>query len=180
MPKPFGLIASLCLAAAAVPAAAAPGKAPATALIPGAKVYDNAGEEVGTIAKVAGDKVAVVIDGNGLVVPRDALVQGKKGPALQAPKAKILAVLHQAEKDAAAVDGALKPGAAVRTADGKDVLGKVKSVSPQGAVLATSEGNITMPRAAFFLSDKGLAVKVTKEGFAQGVKAAKARQAEGR
>src|SRR3546814_7044128 len=83
-------------------------------------------------------------------------------------------------KDAAAVEVALKPGAEVRTADGADVLGKVASVNPQGAVLATSEGNITMPRAAFFLSGKGLAVKVTKEGFAEGVKAAKKRQAEGR
>lgn len=180
MPKPLGLLASLGLAVAAVPAAAAQNPAPATALTPGAKVYDNAGEEVGTIAKVSGDKVAVVIDGNGLVVPKDAFVDGKKGPSLKAPKAKILAVLHQAEKDAAAVEGALKPGAEVRTADGADVLGTVKSVNPQGAVLATSEGNITMPRAAFFLSGKGLAVKVTKEGFAQGVKAAKKRQAEGR
>src|SRR3546814_12406354 len=53
MPKPLGLLASLCLAAAAVPVAAAQNPAPATALIPGAKVYDNDGEEVGTIAKVA-------------------------------------------------------------------------------------------------------------------------------
>lgn len=176
MPKPFGLLASLCLVAVAPATAMAQGAAPAAALTPGAKVYDNAGEEVGTIAKVAGDKVAVSIDGNGLVVPKDALVDGPKGPALQAPKAKILAVLEQAEKDAAAVEGALKPGAAVHSADGKDVLGTVKSVSPQGALLTTGQGDITMPRSAFFLSDKGLAVKVTKQGFVEGMKAAKARQ----
>src|SRR3546814_8490689 len=42
----------------------------------------------------------------------------KKGPALKAPKAKIFAVLKEAEADAAAVEGALKPGAEVRSADG--------------------------------------------------------------
>src|SRR3546814_7668466 len=70
---------------------------------------------VGQIVKVAGDKVAVAIDGNGLVVPKAAFLKGKKGPALKAPKAKILAVLKEAEADAAAVDGALKPGAEVRS-----------------------------------------------------------------
>src|SRR3546814_17369866 len=73
---------------------------------------------VGQIVKVSGDKVAVAIDGNGLVVPKDAFMKGKKGPALKAPKAKILAVLKEAEADAAAVDGALKPGAAVSSAAG--------------------------------------------------------------
>ncbi len=182
MPKPLGLLASLCLAAAgtlaAAPAALAQDAAVPT-LTPGAKVYDNAGEEVGTIAKVAGDKVAVSIDGNGLVVPKDAFAQGDKGPALKAPKAKILAVLHEAEKDAAAVEGALKPGVEVRSADGKDVLATVKEVQPQGALLATEAGTITMPRAAFFVSDKGLAMKVTKQQFAEGIKAAKAQQKKG-
>ena len=79
MTKPLGLAALLCLTAAALPlapaAAAQSGTAvPATALTPGTKVYDSAGEPVGTVAKVSGDKIAVAIDGNGLVVPRDAFV----------------------------------------------------------------------------------------------------------
>src|SRR3546814_14307829 len=93
----------------------------------------------------------------------------KKGPALKAPKAKIFAGLKEAEADAAAVEGALKPGAEVLSADGAGVIGKVKAMTPQGAVLTTGEGNMTMPRAAFFLSDKGLAVKVTKAQFVAGV-----------
>ncbi|PAL23647.1 hypothetical protein [Sphingopyxis sp. GW247-27LB] len=182
MTKTPGLAALLCLTAAtlsAAPALAAQEGAsvPATALTPGAKVYDSAGEQVGTVAKVAGDKVAVAIDGNGLVVPRAAFVQTDKGPALKATKAKILAVLHEAERDAAAVEAALKVGAEVRSADGAAVLGKIKALTPQGAVMSTGEGDITMPRAAFFLAKSGLAVKVTAAQFAEGVK--KARKAGG-
>jgi hypothetical protein len=178
MTKPLGLAALLCLTAAALPlapaAAAQSGTAvPATALTPGTKVYDSAGEPVGTVAKVSGDKIAVAIDGNGLVVPRDAFVQTDKGPALKATKAKILAVLNEAERDAEAVEAALKVGAEVRSADGAAVLGKVKAVTPQGAVMSTEQGDITMPRAAFFLSKSGLAAKVTAKQFADGVKQAR-------
>lgn len=182
MPKIYSPIAALCLATA-IPLAASPARAqdaaPATSLVAGAKVYDQNGEEVGQIAKVSGDRVAVSIDGNGLVVPKTAFVKGAKGPALKAPKAKIVAVLRQAEADAVAIDGVLKPGAEVRSADGAAVLAKVTAVAPQGAVLATREGNITMPRAAFFLSDKGLAMKVNETQFLEGVKAARAQKKGG-
>src|SRR3546814_4487607 len=111
MPQPPGLLAALCLFGAtlsAAPAARAQEAAGAASLTPGTKVYGQDGQEVGQIVKVAGDKVAVAIDGNGLVVPKAAFLKGKKGPALKAPKAKILAVLKEAEADAAAVDGALR------------------------------------------------------------------------
>jgi hypothetical protein len=150
--------------------------APASSLVAGATVYDENDEVVGKIAKVTGDRVAVSIDGNGLGLPRQAFVKGAKGPALKATKAKILAVLRQAEANAAAVGGALKPGAAVRSADGAVVLGKVTSVTPQGAVLTTNEGNITMPRAAFFLSKNGLAVRLSEKQFLAGVRAARAQK----
>jgi hypothetical protein len=182
MSKSFGQIAALCLAGAALiagSAASAQEAAPAASLTVGTKVYDQNGEEVGRIAKISGDRVAVSIDGNGLVVPKGAFVKGGKGPALKAPKAKIVAVLRQAEADATAVDGALKPGAEVRSADGAAVLGKVAALAPQGAVLSTREGNITMPRAAFFLSAKGLAVKVNEKQFLEGVKAARAQKKGG-
>jgi len=178
MPKPSGLLAALCLAGAAlsVTAVAQAEVAPAASLTVGTKIYDQDGQEIGQIVKVANDRVAVAIDGSALVVPKDAFLKTDKGPALQAPKEKIVAVLKEAEADAAAVDGALKPGADVRSADGAAVLGKVKEVVPQGAVLATSEGNITMPRAAFFLSGKGLAVKVNEKQFIEGVKTARAQK----
>jgi len=177
MPKLSGLLAALFLAGTALSAApAAHGQevAPAASLTPGTKVYDQDGEVIGQIVRVMGDKVAVAIDGNGLVVPKDAFLKTKKGPALKASKEKILAVLREAETDAAAVDGALRPGAEVRSADGTSVIGKVKSLVPQGAVLTTREGNITMPRAAFFLSKQGLAVKVNEKAFLDGVKGARA------
>ncbi|GGJ41941.1 hypothetical protein CDQ92_07900 [Sphingopyxis bauzanensis] len=172
-------IAALLLAGATPftgSAALAQEPAPASSLVAGATVYDVNGEEVGKIAKVTGDRVAVSIDGNGLGLPRQAFVQGAKGPALKATKVKILSVLRQAEANAAAVGGALKPGAAVRSADGAVVLGKITSVTPQGALLTTNEGNITMPRAAFFLSKNGLAVKLSEKQFLDGVKAARAQK----
>lgn len=182
MPRLFGPIGALCLASA-IPLAAANAQAqdaaPAASLVIGAKVYDQNGEEVGQIAKVSGDRVAVSIYGNGLVVPKKSFVKGAKGPALSAPKAKIIAVLRQAEADAAAVDGALKPGVEVRSANGAAVLGKVTAIAPQGAVLATREGNITMPRAAFFLSENGLALKVDETQFLAGVRAARAQKKGG-
>ena len=178
MLKPY-VLAAIYFAGAvcANPAALAQEGASAPILTVGAKVYDQAGEEVGRIVKVEGDKVAVAIDGNGLVVPKDAFLKSKKGPGLKAPKEKILAVLREAEADVAAIDGALKPGAEVRSADGAAV-GKVKAIAPQGAVLTTSDGNITMPRAAFFLSKKGLAVKVNQKEFVEGVRAARAQTKE--
>ena len=182
MPKLFVQLAALyvaIMAPLATPTALAQEAAPSASLVAGAKVYDQNGEEVGQIAKVSGDRVAVSIDGNGLVVSKNAFVKSAKGPALKAPKAKIIAVLRQAETDAAAVDGALKPGAEVRSADGAAVLGKVTSIAAQGAVLATKEGNITMPRAAFFLSDKGLAVKANEAQFLSGVRAARAQKKGG-
>ena len=131
MTRVFGLALSLCAAIFAGSPAQAVQKSSAVAaseLTPGTKVYDVDGKEVGTVAKVSGDKIAVAIEGNGLIVPRAAFVRTDKGPALKATKAKIFAVLHEAERDAAAVDAALKVGAEVRSADGAAVLGKIKDI----------------------------------------------------
>src|SRR3546814_18242209 len=92
----------------------------------------------------------------------------KKGPALKAPKAKIFAVLKEAEADAAADEGSLKPGAEARSADGAGVIGKVTALTPHCAVLTTGEGNIPMPLAALLISDQGSAVNVTQELFVAG------------
>src|SRR3546814_5736753 len=81
--------------ACALPISRAQEAAVAASLTPGTKVHGQDGQEVGQIVKVAGDKVAVAIDGNELVVPKAAFLKGKKGPALKAPKAKILAVLKE-------------------------------------------------------------------------------------
>src|SRR3546814_17826674 len=80
MSKPSGLLAALCLLGvtlSAGQAARAQEAAPAASLTPGTKVYDQDGQEVGQIVKVSGDKVAVAIDGNGLVVPKDAFKIGR-------------------------------------------------------------------------------------------------------
>ena len=108
MKKPFGFIASLCLAGAAVhgaPALAtqgnpAPTAAPAATLTPGTKVRDSAGEVVGTIMQVEGGRVAVAVGNNGIVVPANAFMQTDNGPALSVTKAQLVASVQQASSAA--------------------------------------------------------------------------------
>src|SRR3546814_18009142 len=112
MPKASGNLAALCLDGAALsvaPAVQAQGAARSASLTPGTKVYDQDGQEIGQIVKVEGDKVAVAVNGSGLVVSKSAFLMTKKGPALKEPNAKIFAVLKEAEAEQAAVEGAVQP-----------------------------------------------------------------------
>lgn len=184
MKKPFGFVATLC-ALGAVPMAGSTALAqqpaavqPVTSIAPGAKVYDNAGQQVGTVAQVAGDKVAVAVGNNGIVVPLQALVQTEKGPALNASKAKIVASVEQSVKEnAAALNTALKVGAEVRSAGGSKVLGTVKQVGANTATLATAAGDVKMPRNVLFVSKAGLAANLTAGQFDEAVRNSQASSA---
>ncbi|MDR7062459.1 MULTISPECIES: hypothetical protein [unclassified Sphingopyxis] len=177
MEKPFGFVATLC-ALGAVPIAAASALAqqsasmqPVASIAPGAKVYDNAGQQVGTVAQIAGDKVAVAVGNNGIVVPLQALVQTEKGPALNASKAEILASVEQSVKEnAAALNSALKAGAEVHSAGGSKVLGTVKQVGDNSATLATTAGDVKIPRNLLFVSKAGLATNLTAGQFEEAVR----------
>lgn len=190
MTKPFGFIASLCLAGAAFHAApvlaaqdnpapapaptAAPSAAPAATLTPGTKVHDAAGEVVGTIVQVEGGRVAVAVGNNGIVVPANAFMQTNKGPALNVPKAELVASVQKAARDnAAALDKELKVGANVSSAGGNSVLGQVKAVNTDSAVLATGKGDVTMPRSMLFATKTGLAANMSGKQFAAAVAQAK-------
>ncbi|OHD05815.1 hypothetical protein [Sphingopyxis sp. RIFCSPHIGHO2_12_FULL_65_19] len=182
MKKPFGFIALLCLAGTAVygaPVLAAPGNpaptaAPASMLTPGTKVHDSAGEVVGTIVQVEGGRVAVAVGNNGIVVPANAFVQTGKGPALNVTKAELVASVQQAaQKNAAALDKELKVGANVSSAGGNSVLGQVKAVNADAAVLATGKGDVTLPRSMLFATKTGLAANLSGKQFAAAVAKAK-------
>lgn len=186
MKKPFGFIASLCLAGAAVYAvpvlatqenpapAPAPTAAPAATLTPGTKVLDSAGEVVGTIVQAEGGRVAVAVGNNGIVVPAGAFVQTNKGPALNVTKAKLVAsVAAAAKENAAALNKELKVGANVSSAGGNAVLGQVKAVADDSAVLATGQGDVTLPRSVLFATKTGLAANMSADQFAAAVAKAK-------
>ncbi len=182
MKKPFGFIASLCLAGAAVhgaPALAtqgnpAPTAAPAATLTPGTKVRDSAGEVVGTIMQVEGGRVAVAVGNNGIVVPANAFMQTDNGPALNVTKAQLVASVQQAaQENAAALDKELKVGANVSSAGGNSVLGQVKAVNADSAVLATGTGDVTLPRSLLFATKTGLAANLSGKQFAAAVAKAK-------
>src|SRR3546814_10828154 len=90
MPKSSGILAALCLVSATLsvgpPAQAqaqAQDAARSASLVPGTKVYDQDGQEIGQIVKVEGDKVAIAVNGSGLVVAKSAFLMSKKGPALR-------------------------------------------------------------------------------------------------
>lgn len=184
MKKPFGFIASLCLAGAAFHAgpvlatqenpapAPAPAAAPAATLTPGTKVLDSAGEVVGTIVQAEGGRVAVAVGNNGIVVPANAFIQTNKGPALNVTKAKLVASVA-AKENAAALDKELKVGANVSSAGGNNVLGQVKAVADDSAVLATGQGDVTLPRSVLFATKTGLAANMSAEQFAAAVAKAK-------
>ncbi|MBW8296010.1 hypothetical protein [Sphingopyxis sp.] len=185
MKKPFGFIASLCLAGAVVYAGPAlavqanpaptPAPAPAASLTTGTNVHDSAGEVVGKIAQVEGGKVAVAVGDRGIVVPANAFVQTPKGPALNVTKAKLLASVAQAARENdAAVGAALKVGADVRSAGGSAVLGQVKAVAADSALLTTGAGDVTVPRSVLFVSNAGLATTLSAQQFATAVAQSKA------
>ncbi|QDX26131.1 hypothetical protein FPZ54_08920 [Sphingomonas suaedae] len=184
MKKPLGFIAALCAAAAGpvfAPSTLAQesvAPAPLSSLVPGKKVYDNAGEQLGTVAHVDGDKVAVKVGNTGIVVPAGAFVQTDQGPALNVAKASLIQSVQQAAKEnAAALNFALKVGADVRSAGGSTVLGTVAEVGENSATLSTAEGPIKMRRDVLFVSKAGLAANLTAAQFAEAVRQSKAASA---
>lgn len=185
MKKPFGFVAALCaLGAIPMAASAALSPQPATAqpgasIAPGAAVYDNAGQQIGTVAQVSEDKVAVAVGNNGVVVPRQAFIQTEKGLALDVSKSELIAAVEKSARDnAAALDSALKAGAEVRSAGGSKVLGTVKRVGENSATLATATGDIKMPRNLLFASEAGLAAKLTAAQFDAAVRQSQAASAQ--
>src|SRR3546814_953800 len=77
MPKSSGILAALCLVGAALsvaPAVQAQEAARSASLAPGTKVYDQDGQEIGQIVKVEGDKIAIAVNGSGLVVSKSAFL----------------------------------------------------------------------------------------------------------
>lgn len=177
-----GFIATLSLGAAAVvatPAIAQDAAAATVELSAGTKVYDSEGAELGTVISAEGANVVVDLGaGKQVTLPGNAFGQLEKGPTIGATKAQVVAAVDQAEAGSEAkLTAALQPGADVRSAHGSAIVGQVKLVEADGVVLTTPNGDVKLPRSAFFVGQAGLATSFTAEEFAAAVAQATAASA---
>ena len=182
MRKYAGLFTSLTLGmalAAGAPALAQQAPAPAAAagvnLAPGTTVHDSEGQPIGPIASVEGGNVVVTVGDKPAALPATSFMQTDKGPAITLTLAQLNAALEQQN---AALDAqltaALQPGADIKGVNGNSVVGKLKSADAEGVVVASAQGDVRLPRKAFFVSPQGLATSFTAEQFAAAVAEAKA------
>lgn len=170
MRKYAGLFTSLALGmtfAASTPALAQ--QAPAAAgvnLAPGTTVYDSEGVAIGPIVSAEGGNVVVTVGDKPAALPANAFMQTDKGPAITLTLAQLNAALEQ---QAAALDAqltaALQPGTDIHSVQGKAVVGKVKSADAEGVIVATAQGDVRLPRKAFFVAAQGLTTSFTAEQF---------------
>lgn len=180
MRKYAGLFTSFTLGmalAAGAPALAqqAPAAAATVNLAPGTIVYDSEGKEIGPIASAEGGNVVVTVGDKPAALPANAFMQSEKGTAITLTLAQLQAALEQQN---AALDAqltaALLPGADIKGVNGTSVIGKVKSSDADGVVVTTAQGDVRLPRKAFFVSAQGLATSFTAAQFAAAVAEAKA------
>lgn len=175
MRKYAALLTSLALGAAiaGTPALAqsAPAAAPAgPTLTPGTTVYDSEGQTIGPIASSDGATVVVTVGDKPAALPASAFMQTDKGTAITLTLAQLTAALDQ---QAAAADAqltaALQPGADIKGVNGGSVVGKVKTADAQGVVVTTAQGDVRLPRNAFFVAAHGLSTSFSAEQFAAAV-----------
>ena len=174
----FATTLSLSLAAvAATPALAqeAPAAASTVKLDVGTTVYDSEGTAIGPIASNDGTNVVIDVSGKQVALPKTSFGQNAKGPVLGITVAQLTAgIEQQAAQAAAALDAALVPGAAINSAQGAAVVGTVKTADATGIVVTTPQGDVKLPKTAFFMSAKGLATSFTAEQFTAAIADAKA------
>lgn len=179
MRKYAGLFTSLSLGmalatGAPVMAQSAPAAAAGVNLSTGTIVYDSAGQEIGPIASIEGANVVVTVGDRPAALPSTSFMQTPKGPAITITLAQLNAALDQQAAAAdAQLSSALQPGADIKGVNGSAVVGKVKSADADGVVVATAQGDVRLPRKAFFVAAHGLATSFTAEQFAAAVAEAK-------
>lgn len=141
----------------------------------GATVYDSAGQEIGPITNIDGSNVTLTVSDKMVALPKTSFSQTDKGPAITLTREQLVSWLNeQVAASGAALDAAIVAGADIRSAKGAAIVGKVKSADANGVVVATAEGDMLLPKNAFFLSDQGLATSFTAEQFAAAIAEAKA------
>ncbi len=125
--------------AASAPAATAPAATAAPTV--GAKVYDTAGAEVGTVEKVDGANAVVFTGTKRATLPGTAFAKNDKGLVIAMTQAQLNAAVTAAEsKTAGAMDAALVADAPIKSKDGVAV-GTVQKVEGDNVTVALTDGN---------------------------------------
>lgn len=167
---------SLLLSCVTIPASAAQAQGTAATepkLAVGTMVYDSEGAEISPISRVDGANVVVTASGRAITLPASSFAMTDKGPAITITLVQLVAAVDKAAADqAAARDAAIQPGVEVHGVNGTAIIGKIKVADANGVVIATSSGDVKLPRNAFFVSPQGLATTFTAEQFALAVKEA--------
>jgi hypothetical protein len=169
--------AALALFATALPlqSAYAQEAASTTQVSVGNSVYDPDGELVGTVDSVNDSGAILNVDGKKVGLPLNAFVKGDKGLLIGAKAAELKASVEKQEAEAAAkLQAALVVGAEVRSVDGASVIATVKSIDGDAVILSSPDGDVGLPKSAFFMPAHGLSTAFTAEQFKQGVAQAKA------
>lgn len=163
-PAALALFAVPAMAQEAAPAAAA---APAQANVTtGATVYDTSGSVVGTIESVSGDLTVLATDAAKVSIPVSSYGAGEKGPVIAMTRDQINAQANAAvEQQKAAAEekkkSQLVSGATVKDPSG-GVVGTIKSVDAQFAIVDTEKVQVRLPLTAFAAGDTGPVIGLTK------------------
>lgn len=164
-PAMLALFAAPAMAqdAAAPAAAATPAK---TSVATGATVYDTSGNVVGTIEAVNGDMAVLATDQAKASIPLSSFGTGEKGPVLALTREQINSQAGAAAAEAKQAQEQKKMSQLVAGATVKDpsggVVGTIKSVDEQFAVVDTQKVQVRLPLTAFAAGDSGPVIGLTK------------------
>jgi hypothetical protein len=181
MKKQFAIAALAAVAlsplAAHAQAASAPAgqAAPAAGATPtvGAKVYDTAGGEVGTVEKVEGGNAVVYTGTKRATLPAAAFAKNDKGLVIAMTQAQLNSAVAAAEtKASGSLDAALVADAQVKSKDGS-VVGTIQKVEGDNVTIALTDGGpVTVTKQYLTAGAGGLALTMNAAEFKSAVAAA--------
>lgn len=152
-------------------AAATSAAQPAT-VTAGTTVYGSDGTLIGTVSRAEGNVILLDVDQRGVPIPSNAVTMGENGATINITKADLVAQFdQQVAAFEAQLDAAITAGAAVQTADGKE-LGTIRETSSEAVVVDGTGGPLTLPRKMMTLDNQGvLIVRATMDQIQQAISA---------
>ena len=143
--------------------------APAANLVAGAKVFDTAGDEVGTIVSVEGGTVVLDTGTHRASLAASSFATNSKGLLVGMTKSQLNAAIEDAAaKSAAALRAALIVGADIRSQDGV-VVGKVKEIQDTSVVVDRPSGAVGLPKGSFLVANGGLGISMTAKQLEEAI-----------
>jgi len=139
-------LTSIALATASIVAAAVPASAQATsaAIVPGMPVVDTAGGTVGSVIAVKNNLLTIKTDRHEAVIGTDSVTLHQGKLLFGMSQAELNAAI---DRDVAAANAALVPGAIVKGAAGTKV-GTLDAIDAESATIKLESGNLVrIPRS---------------------------------